>query len=614
MQVVLSRSGKFSIDKNPFTPKASLIRYWSQSIKSNAPQSEFLLSKASPMTAIESASFAKLAKQNKLSTQLPQFCSAAKLLCFPDLSPSLEKHSPESSFSGYSNQNFTNYGTGGRGRENNFKKYATDVFGSPFKQYSRNSKDQDVTFSTYTENGPIPDQSFNSYAKKAEGGHSNFNNYQDSVNVPDLNFNSYGADSISRKQSFKSYTNNSGSNTEVFTSYGTDAHQEVSEFKSYADNAQFMESDFANYADKGTAANETFTSYGSHGDIEYQHFKNYGEKGKSVTHSFTSYHAEPLDNGYGFNTFDSYGKESNSANENFINYKGNSSIGSSTFTGYGQGSTRKKVGFQIYSPNDIFKEYQDKHTISFATYNQGPPYPTASSSPSPNQVAKVNKRVESGKFYRESMLKQGNVMPMPDIRDKMPKRPFLPRSILSKLPFSSGRLDEMKKIFHAGDDSSMEKMMLDSLDECERAPSVGETKRCAGSAEDMIDFATSVLGHNVVVRTTENTHGYNKDIMIGSVKGINDGKVTKSVSCHQSLYPYLLYYCHSVPKVKVYDAEILDLKTKAKVNQGTAICHMDTSSWSPTHGAFLALGSSPGKIEVCHWIFENDMTWTIADN
>ncbi|EXB82599.1 hypothetical protein L484_027777 [Morus notabilis] len=66
----------------------------------------------------------------------------------------------------------------------------------------------------------------------------------------------------------------------------------------------------------------------------------------------------------------------------------------------------------------------------------------------------------------------------------------------------------------------------------------------------MIDFATSVLGHNIVVRSTENVNGL-KDILIGSVKGINGGKVTESVSCHQSLFPYLVYYCHSVPKVRV---------------------------------------------------------------
>ncbi|RDY08403.1 Polygalacturonase-1 non-catalytic subunit beta, partial [Mucuna pruriens] len=64
-----------------------------------------------------------------------------------------------------------------------------------------------------------------------------------------------------------------------------------------------------------------------------------------------------------------------------------------------------------------------------------------------------------------------------------------------------------------------------------------------------------------------------------------------------SLFPYLLYYCHSVPKVRLYQADILDPETKANINHGVAICHLDTTAWSPTHGAFLALGSGPGLEE-----------------
>ncbi|KAK9008635.1 hypothetical protein V6N11_075522 [Hibiscus sabdariffa] len=202
-------------------------------------------------------------------------------------------------------------------------------------------------------------------------------------------------------------------------------------------------------------------------------------------------------------------------------------------------------------------------------------------------------------------------MVMPDIEDKMPRRSFLPRGISSKLPFSTSESDlsELKRIFGP----SMEPVLLNALSECERPASRGETKRCVGSVEDMIDFATSVLGRGVTVRTTENVRGSKQEIMIGEVKGINGGEVTESVSCHRSLYPYLLYYCHSVPKVRVYEAGILDVRSRSKINQGVAICHLDTSAWSPTHGAFVALGSSPGRIEVCHWIFENDMTWTVVD-
>ena len=69
----------------------------------------FLLSKASPLSTVDSTSFSKLAAQNSLSTHLPAFCSSASLLCFPDLAPSLEKHDKDLNFARYTDRNFTNY-------------------------------------------------------------------------------------------------------------------------------------------------------------------------------------------------------------------------------------------------------------------------------------------------------------------------------------------------------------------------------------------------------------------------------------------------------------------------------------------------------------------------
>jgi hypothetical protein len=125
-----------------------------------------------------------------------------------------------------------------------------------------------------------------------------------------------------------------------------------------------------------------------------------------------------------------------------------------------------------------------------------------------------------------------------------------------------------------------------------------------------------MLGRDVVVRSTASAAGSGGEVQLGNVAGIDGGRVTRSVSCHQSLFPYLVYYCHSVPRVRVYEADIMAAGEEKKaiiINRGVAICHLDTSDWSPTHGAFVALGGKPGEIEVCHWIFEGDMTWTVAD-
>jgi hypothetical protein len=161
-------------------------------------------------------------------------------------------------------------------------------------------------------------------------------------------------------------------------------------------------------------------------------------------------------------------------------------------------------------------------------------------------------------------------------------------------------------------DTAMGKAVASTVAECARAPSRGETKRCATSAEDIVDFAVEMLGHDVVVRSTASAAGSGGEVELGSVDG--GGRATRSVSCHQSLFPYLVYYCHSVPKVRVYEADIMDGSgEKKKINRGVAICHLDTSDWSPAHGAFVAVGGKPGEVEVCHWIFEGDMTWTVAD-
>ncbi|KAL8463001.1 hypothetical protein ACS0TY_033852 [Phlomoides rotata] len=68
-----------SVGENTFTPKGYLMRYWKKQISNDLLKPEFLLEKASPLSASQYAVFSKLADQ------LPDFCSKANLLCFPDL-------------------------------------------------------------------------------------------------------------------------------------------------------------------------------------------------------------------------------------------------------------------------------------------------------------------------------------------------------------------------------------------------------------------------------------------------------------------------------------------------------------------------------------------------
>ncbi|KAL6567816.1 fungal class II heme-containing peroxidase [Orobanche gracilis] len=598
-----------STRENPFSPAGYLIRYWKNHISNDLAKPEFLLNKASQLSASRYAAFSKLAADpNSLSAQLHDFCAQANLFCFPELSSSLEKHIDNVKFNSYiDDKNFTNYGTNHLGGEDAFTTYSDgeNVVVDTFRRYSRDSISHQDNFTAYASDANVVDQSFNTYGTSTTGGKGHFSNYNDQVNVPNLRFSSYSDESNGRAQTFSEYTNEANSGDQGFTSYGKNANGTNNEFISYGKESNVIGSTFTNLGENGKDANDTFTSYGTDTNNPKNNFRNYGTHSNTSEETFTNYREQA---NVGDDTFQSYAKNSNTATVKFVNYGHSINDGTDKFSSYGKNSTYTTIGFKTYGANNTFADYK-KQTTTFASYRNKT---TASAS----RGKKVNNKwvVQPGKFFREAMLRKGSIMTMPDIRDKMPRRSFLPRVIVSKLPFSTSKITEIKKIFHAGEDgSSMAKILADALIECERSPSQGETKRCVSSVEDMIDFATSVLGRNVAVRTTENTHGYNSTIMLGEVKGIQGGKVTKSVSCHQSLYPYLLYYCHSVPKVRLYEADILDPKSKSKINHGVAICHLDTSTWSAGHGAFILLGSGPGKIEVCHWIYENDMTWAIVD-
>ncbi|XP_043719977.1 polygalacturonase non-catalytic subunit AroGP2-like isoform X2 [Telopea speciosissima] len=211
-------------------------------------------------------------------------------------------------------------------------------------------------------------------------------------------------------------------------------------------------------------------------------------------------------------------------------------------------------------------------------------------------------------FFRESMVKEGGFMSIPDLRDPMSYKSFLPRSLASKIPFSFARIEDLKKIFGVIDDeSNMDKYIQETLKICEKTHIRGVQSTCVTSAEDLIDFVVKKLGHHVSVWSTENIEGSYENITIGAVKLIYGNLSEPPALCHSEPFPFQVYYCHALQKVKVY---VVDIHAQKKVNHAIMACHYDTSMWDPNHIAFKLLGFGPGLIEVCHWINENGMVWT----
>ncbi|XP_043689804.1 polygalacturonase non-catalytic subunit AroGP2-like [Telopea speciosissima] len=210
-------------------------------------------------------------------------------------------------------------------------------------------------------------------------------------------------------------------------------------------------------------------------------------------------------------------------------------------------------------------------------------------------------------FFRESMVKEGNFMSIPDLRDPMSYKSFLPRPLASKIPFSFTHIKELKKLFGVMDNSNMDEYIQDTLKICEKSCIRGEQCTCATSAEDLIDFIVEKLGHHVRLWSTENIEGSFENVTIGAMKLIYGNLSEPPALCHSQPFPFQVYYCHILKKVKVY---AVDIHAQKKVNHAIMACHYDTSIWNPNHLAFKLLGFGPGLIEVCHWINKNGVVWT----
>ncbi|XP_043690473.1 polygalacturonase non-catalytic subunit AroGP2-like [Telopea speciosissima] len=210
-------------------------------------------------------------------------------------------------------------------------------------------------------------------------------------------------------------------------------------------------------------------------------------------------------------------------------------------------------------------------------------------------------------FFRESMVKEGGFMPIPDLRDPMSYRSFLPQTLASKIPFSFAQIEELKKLFGVVDESNMDEYIQSTLETCEKSPIQGEQNTCVTSTEGLIDFVVKKLGHHVRIWSSESVEGSYENATIGAVKLIYENLSEPPLICHSQPFPFQVYYCHILQNVKLY---AVDIHAQKKVNHTIMACHYDTSIWNPNHTAFKMLGFGPGLIEVCHWINENVVVWT----
>ncbi|XP_037495439.1 BURP domain-containing protein 17 isoform X1 [Jatropha curcas] len=188
------------------------------------------------------------------------------------------------------------------------------------------------------------------------------------------------------------------------------------------------------------------------------------------------------------------------------------------------------------------------------------------------------------------------------------KARILPRQVAESIPFSTDKLSEIFQRFSVDPESRQSKVMKQTIEDCESPGIKGEDRYCSTSLESLIDFSVKHVGNKVQVLFNKVDEPKRvQEYTIMDVKFMGENHVV----CHKQKYPYAVYYCHALNGTRVYTAQLVGADgTEA---EAVAVCHSDTSDWSPKHMAFLLLNMKPGEGTICHFIRSDTLVMVSAD-
>lgn len=203
---------------------------------------------------------------------------------------------------------------------------------------------------------------------------------------------------------------------------------------------------------------------------------------------------------------------------------------------------------------------------------------------------------------------------------------FLPQALSLKLgAITKSRLPYFREMFNIPSTSTMAQTMAETAEVCggytELAP--GEIVACITSLEALVDFAKSILmqpsrGNGQIQVLTSMSLDIKRDHSIKNeyfrvvTIRLKSNATSKYVSCHSLVFPFQAQFCHYFPNTRVYEVVLQSTTRRDVLITNIAICHLDTSKWSPDHVSFRVLGSKPGEYSLCHWSASSNFAFTYA--
>ncbi|KAI4989594.1 hypothetical protein ZWY2020_036911 [Hordeum vulgare] len=219
-------------------------------------------------------------------------------------------------------------------------------------------------------------------------------------------------------------------------------------------------------------------------------------------------------------------------------------------------------------------------------------------------------------FFFHDMLRPGSVI-TPTIPPTTSLPTLLPRGVAESIPFSMERISDIMAIF-APASLAMAREIRWTLDTCDHPRTLsGQKAGCATSLESLADLAASLHGtHNVRAFSAANlpidaaaTPALRGMYNVTAMRKLSES--LEIVTCHDLTYPYAVYYCHTANPTTAYSVTLASMDGVAApaVMEALAVCHLDTSQWSPKNPFFELHNLKPGDVTVCHFLTKLSIIW-----
>ncbi|CAL5043163.1 unnamed protein product [Urochloa decumbens] len=220
-------------------------------------------------------------------------------------------------------------------------------------------------------------------------------------------------------------------------------------------------------------------------------------------------------------------------------------------------------------------------------------------------------------FFFHDVLRPGSMI-TPIIPPTTSLPTLLPRHEANSVPFSTKRLDDILAMFTPASRAMADEIRW-TLDTCEHPrPVPGENAGCATSLESLAKLPAALLG-------TRNVRAISGDMPVDpagtmarrgrynvtAVQKLSESPV--AAVCHDLTYPYAVFYCHTTNPTAAYLVTLEAEDSAAPAMEALAVCHLDTSQWSPRQPFLVAHNLRPGDVAVCHFLSKLSIVWVPAE-